>query len=110
MKKLLILAMACLATVASAQSHSVPDNGILTPDKVRGFFVPKLYKVDAQGDVIVCPFGTTHNYPSDTCLNDRRQEVGLVPMAKSIPAGRSFVGFRVFSSPQGDRLIEIYYR
>lgn len=102
-----ILALILSIAASSAFSGAVGgftagDAGIVTPDIALGMRHYERWNNDTAGGMVVCA-SPDHHVTRGGCDP-------WTPVAKVVPAGRTFVGFRIVSGAYGYRWLEVYWK
>lgn len=97
----LLAALFAVNTYAGAKGgFTNGDAGIVTPDMARGMRSFDVFHFDTNGDMVVCFYD---DYSRGKCQNWK-------PVKNVVPAGTTYVGFRVVGREYGYRQLEVYWK
>ena len=95
------LLIASNAYAGTTGGFTTSDGGIVTPNVARGMRAFDHYNSDTNGDMVVCFYD---DYSRGECKG------GWKLAKNTVPAGTTYVGFRIVSRSYGYRQIEIYWK
>lgn len=87
-----------------------PKADLVTPEIATGFFrTNKIAYESTNYSMLICPEDAVFVEKDKSCFKGNRV-IAWVPIAESVPKGRTFVGFKSLSVTTGNPVIEVYWK
>lgn len=99
-----------IAAAGGAVTVTSTKADLVTPEIATGFFrTNKIAYESTNYSMLICPDDATFVEKDKSCFKGNRV-IAWIPIAESVPKGRTFVGFKSLSVTSGNPVIEVYWK